>query len=100
MKKSILLVITLTSVFSFFVFVNPLIAQSQTSIEPVELKMWSAWSPHTWATNPNMQWFMDTVNRHGKDVNLSIKYRFIRYVEKTEDIQIYWSPCWISLFIT
>ena len=41
--------------------------------KPVELKIWSAWIPDTFSTDPFMHMFNDKVNEKGKAVNLSVK---------------------------
>lgn len=42
-------------------------------IKPVQLKIWSAWIPDTFSTDPFMHMFNDKVNEKGKAVNLSVK---------------------------
>ena len=55
----------------FFVFVAP--AQASDS-KPVELKLWGAWIPDTFSSDPFLHMFMDMVNEKGKAANLSIKF--------------------------
>lgn len=70
MKKALLT--TLIAILAgFFVMISPVQAADS---KPVELKIWSAWIPDTFSTDPFMHMFIDTVNKRGKAVNLSIKY--------------------------
>ena len=41
--------------------------------KPVELKIWSAWIPDTFSTDPFMHMFIKKANEKGKAVNLSVK---------------------------
>lgn len=71
-KVQLLTLITVLLVtFSLSKGINP--AQA-ADIKPVTLKIWSAWIPDTFSTDPFMHMFNDLVNEKGKAVNLSIKF--------------------------
>ena len=70
MKKAMLMTLIILSVY-FFTSIVP--AQA-ADIKPVELKIWSAWIPDTFSTDPFMHMFNDLVNEKGKEVNLSVKF--------------------------
>lgn len=55
----------------FFILIVPVQADDS---KPVKLKIWSAWIPDTFSTDPFMHMFNDMVNKKGKAVNMSIKY--------------------------
>lgn len=48
-------------------------AKTPAPIQPVTLKIWSAFETHAWTANPFLHWFIDRVNKKGKGVNLSIE---------------------------
>lgn len=53
----------------------PAPAPAPAGPKPVELKLWSAWTPDIeMATDPFMFWFRDRINDKGKAVGLSVKY--------------------------
>ena len=69
--KKILQMTWIVLLVGFFVSSGP--AQA-ADIKPVELKIWSAWIPDTFSTDPFMHMFNDLVNEKGKAVNLSVKH--------------------------
>lgn len=72
--KKILMATLITVLASFCVSgFGPATAQA-ADMKPVELKIWSAWIPDTFSTDPFMHLFNDMVNEKGKAVNLSIKF--------------------------
>ncbi len=72
--KKILMATLITVLAGFYVSgFGPATAQA-ADIKPVELKIWSAWIPDTFSTDPFMHMFNDMVNEKGKAVNLSIKF--------------------------
>lgn len=73
MKKALLLALIAVLVGSFVSVGGPTPAKA-ADIKPVELKIWSAWIPDTFSTDPFMHMFNDLVNEQGKAVNLSIKF--------------------------
>jgi len=73
MKKALLLALIAVLVGSFVSVGGPPPAQA-ADMKPVELKIWSAWIPDTFSTDPFMHMFNDLVNEQGKAVNLSIKF--------------------------
>lgn len=68
--KKVLLMTWIALLVCFLVSGGP--AQA-ADIKPVELKIWSAWIPDTFSTDPFMHLFNDMVNEQGKAVKLSIK---------------------------
>lgn len=72
--KKILMATLITVLASFCASgFSPVTAQA-ADMKPVELKIWSAWIPDTFSTDPFMHMFNDMVNEKGKAVNLSIKF--------------------------
>jgi TRAP-type transport system periplasmic protein len=69
MKKAMLMTL-IAILVSFFVLISPVQADDS---KPVELKLWSAWIPDTFSSDPFLHMFIERVNKRGKDVNLSIK---------------------------
>jgi TRAP-type transport system periplasmic protein len=70
MKRTIL--ITMTAILISFLGLSAPISAADS--KPVELKIWSAWIPDTFSTDPFMHMFNDMVNERGKAVNLSIRF--------------------------
>jgi len=68
--KKVLLKALIAILAVFFVFIAPVQASDS---KPVELKLWGAWIPDTFSSDPFLHMFMDMVNDRGKAVNLSIK---------------------------
>ncbi|MBN2062838.1 MAG: TRAP transporter substrate-binding protein DctP [Deltaproteobacteria bacterium] len=69
--KKVLQMTWIVLLVCFFVAAGPARA---ADIKPVELKIWSAWIPDTFSTDPFMHMFNDLVNEKGKAVNLSVKF--------------------------
>jgi TRAP-type C4-dicarboxylate transport system substrate-binding protein len=73
--KKVLMSTLIAVLVGFFVSVGGSVQTLEAAdIKPVELKIWSAWIPDTFSTDPFMHMFNDMVNEKGKAVNLSIKF--------------------------
>ncbi|MEJ2135659.1 MAG: TRAP transporter substrate-binding protein DctP [Desulfofustis sp.] len=72
--KKILMATLITVVASFCLSGSGPATAQAADMQPVELKIWSAWIPDTFSTDPFMHMFNDMVNEKGKAVNLSIKF--------------------------
>ena len=68
--KKVLLTTSIALLVCLFVSGAPVQAADN---KPVELKIWSAWIPDTFSTDPFMHMFIKKVNEKGKAVNLSVK---------------------------
>jgi len=69
MKKAMLMTL-IAILVSFFVLISPVQADNS---KPVELKLWGAWIPDTFSSDPFLHMFIDLANKKGKAVNLSVK---------------------------